>query len=147
MPWFLADVNLWLATVVAEHTHHARALEWWRAEVVSGERRVAFCRLTQLGLLRLLGNEAVMGAQVKTAREAWALYERFLDSDRVVFTSEPEGIDVFLRESISYNQRAGKFWTDAYLAAFAQAGALRLVTFDRDFERFAGLDCEILGSS
>ena len=29
-----------------------------------------------------------------------------------------------------------RLWTDAYLAATAQAGGLRLVTLDRDFERF-----------
>jgi predicted nucleic acid-binding protein len=29
--------------------------------------------------------------------------------------------------------------TDAYLAAFAKSAALRLVTFDKDFDRFDGL--------
>lgn len=31
--------------------------------------------------------------------------------------------------------------TDAYLAAFAESAGLRMVTFDKDFERFEGLDC------
>ena len=31
-----------------------------------------------------------------------------------------------------------RLWTDTYLAAFALAGGLRLVTFDKDFARFAG---------
>jgi predicted nucleic acid-binding protein len=31
--------------------------------------------------------------------------------------------------------------TDAYLAAFAESAGLRMVTFDKDFERFDGLDC------
>jgi len=31
-------------------------------------------------------------------------------------------------------------WTDAYLAAFAKAGGLRLVSFDGDFVHFDGLD-------
>jgi predicted nucleic acid-binding protein len=31
-------------------------------------------------------------------------------------------------------------WTDASQAAFAQAAGLRLVTFDRAFGRFRGLD-------
>ena len=30
-------------------------------------------------------------------------------------------------------------WTDAYLAAVAIANGWRLVSFDRDFERFEGL--------
>ncbi|WVN41054.1 hypothetical protein AOB54_05970 [beta proteobacterium MWH-UniP1] len=32
-----------------------------------------------------------------------------------------------------------KYLTDAYLAAFAVCSGLRLVTFDKDFERFEGL--------
>jgi hypothetical protein len=35
---------------------------------------------------------------------------------------------------------APRHWTDAYLAAFAKAGGLRLVSFDGDFTRFGGLD-------
>jgi len=31
-------------------------------------------------------------------------------------------------------------WTDLYLAAFAVAGNLRLVTFDNDFLAFPGLE-------
>ena len=35
--------------------------------------------------------------------------------------------------------------TDAYLAALAMANGWRLVSFDRDFERFAGLNRLMLG--
>ena len=35
-------------------------------------------------------------------------------------------------------------WTDAYLAAFAKCAELRLVTFDKGFTRFPGLDALIL---
>jgi hypothetical protein len=39
-----------------------------------------------------------------------------------------------------------KLWMDAYLAAFAMNGGLRLVTIDRDFKRFEahGLDLLLL---
>ncbi|MFY7913869.1 MAG: PIN domain-containing protein [Rubrivivax sp.] len=37
-----------------------------------------------------------------------------------------------------------RLWTDAYLAALARASGLRLVTFDRDFERFGLERCLIL---
>jgi predicted nucleic acid-binding protein len=33
-----------------------------------------------------------------------------------------------------------RMWTDSYLAAFALASKSRLVSFDGDFNRFAGLD-------
>jgi predicted nucleic acid-binding protein len=38
------------------------------------------------------------------------------------------------------------FWTDAYLAAFARSAGLRLVTFDRGFARFSGLEVLLLAS-
>ena len=39
-----------------------------------------------------------------------------------------------------------KVWMDAYLAAFAIAGGLRLVTLDRDYKNFVpqGLDLVLL---
>ena len=43
-------------------------------------------------------------------------------------------------------EAASKRWMDAYLAAFALTGAMRLITFDQDFRQFqtAGLDLELL---
>ena len=57
----LADVNVWLAPLVAEHPHHDAATRWWREDVLPASENVAFCRLTQLGLLRLLSSKRVMG--------------------------------------------------------------------------------------
>jgi len=37
-----------------------------------------------------------------------------------------------------------RLWTDAYLAALSMSAGLRLVTFDRDFERFGLERCLIL---
>jgi predicted nucleic acid-binding protein len=55
------DVNVWLAFAVDGHPHHKAALKAW------GElKRPTFCRITQLGLLRLLCNRQVMGNDVAT---------------------------------------------------------------------------------
>ena len=138
--YFLADVNVWLATIVEAHPHHAAAIRWWQERVVPSDQRVAFCRVTQLGLLRLLTNERVMGPQRKTIAEAWSIYVRALAAKQVVFTPEPEGTEAMLAEHCRLGGSPGKFWTDGYLAAVARAGSLGLVTFDRDFERFPKLD-------
>jgi len=37
-----------------------------------------------------------------------------------------------------------RLWTDAYLAAFASSGGYRLVSFDRDFAQFEGLNVRLL---
>lgn len=144
MRYLLADVNVWLATLVADHPHHTSALRWWKEDLLPADHRAAFCRITQLGLLRLLTNERVMGRQRKTVEEAWSIYQRVLTAKNVVFGPEPEGTEALLAEHCQLGGSSRKFWTDGYLAAFARAGKLGLVTFDRDFERFPALDLTLL---
>jgi uncharacterized protein len=142
--YILADVNVWLASIVEGHPHHDVATSWWRSEVVPSARHVVFCRLTQLGLLRLLTNERVMGRERKTIRDAWRIYEEMVAQDYVMFTDEPVGTESILGEHCALGGSSRKFWTDGYLAAFAKAGALELVTFDRDFQRYPGLQLVLL---
>lgn len=145
MRYLLVDVNVWLATVVADHPHHVAAIRWWQEDLLTSDDRVAFCRITQLGILRLLTNKQVMGGQRKTVDEAWSIYERLLAAAPVVFAPEPEGTESLLAEQCALGGASAKFWTDSYLAAFARAGSLGLVTFDRDFERFPKLPLTLLG--
>ncbi len=142
---FLADVNVWLASVVAEHPHHEEALAWWRGQVLPAGGRVVFCRLTQLGLLRLLTNERVLGPARRTIREAWTVYEQAASQRAVAFAQEPEGLEPRLAVLCGRDGSSPKFWTDAYLAAFAQAEGLTLATFDRGFARFPDLEVAVLG--
>ncbi len=53
----LPDVNIWIALAAEGHVHHAPAREWFTAQA---DVSVAFCRITQMGLLRLLTNPDVM---------------------------------------------------------------------------------------
>jgi predicted nucleic acid-binding protein len=92
---------------------------------------LAFCRFTQLGLLRLLTISAVMGDEVMTQPQAWAAYDRWLQDPRVTVVDEPPGIEPRFRSLTRRRQPATKDWADSFLAAFATAGHLTLVTFDR----------------
>lgn len=136
-PVDLPDVNVWVALSASEHPHHARALRYWREE--SGEG-LAFCRVTMLGFLRLTTNATIMGGQPLTAEEAWAAYSAWRRRDDVFFASEPDDCDALLAAWVGREIITPRLWTDAYLAAFARAGGLRLVSFDRDFTRFDGLE-------
>jgi toxin-antitoxin system PIN domain toxin len=147
MRYLLADVNVWLATVVDEHPHHDAAADWWKNKVVSEPVRVAFCRMTQLGLLRLLTNVRVMGEQRKTIADAWTLCQRLLSQPQIVFAPEPEGTEEHLARHCLLGGSSRKFWTDGYLAAFAKAGDLRLASFDQGFKRYPDLDLELLRPS
>ena len=140
----LADVNVWLATIVEQHPHHAAAISWWRNEILPARGVVCFCRLSQLGLLRLLTNEVVMGASCRTTEQAWQHYEQLVVQPTVEYVDEPNGLASLLRTHTSGQQRSASLWTDAYLAAFAQAADLELATFDRGFRRFSGIKLRTL---
>jgi len=143
-PLVLPDVNVWLATLTAAHPHHARAAQWWRDEAVPAGCRVAFCRLTQLGLLRLLTKKTVMGPQRRTTAQAWAEYETVLAQGLVTLAPEPDGVDEILAALCTPSRSSMYFWSDAYLAAFAMAAGARLVTFDGGFKHFEDLETVVL---
>jgi len=138
----LCDVNLLLALCDEEHAHHIPANEWF--ETISRPSEIALCRVSQLGLLRLLTNPAVMREGVCTTEEAWRHYDTVMADDRFVFVGEPARVEDRLREFTQGFPFAPKLWQDAYLAAFAIEAGLRLVTFDGDFRKFKGLDSLVL---
>lgn len=121
------DMNIWLALAAPEHVHAALARHWWELE--SGA--IAFSRLTQLGFLRLTTTAAAMDGKPLTIAQAWRVYDRFYDDDRVLFIAEPPEIDQRFREKAVGRQASPKIWADAWLLAMAQAAGGTLVTFDR----------------
>ena len=132
----LPDLNVWLALLNANHPHHAAAKRYWEEEAAG---RIAFCRITMLGLLRLSTNKVVMGGSPYSPDEAWQAYQGAAALPEVSFVAEPLGIDALLREHSSAPTFRSADWTDAYLAAFAQSAGLRLVSFDKGFVHYQGL--------
>jgi len=72
--------------------------------------------------------------QAKSQQDAWKIYDSWLEDDRVEFLEEPSGIDTQFRILTQSAQASPKDWADCYLAAFAHASRLTLVTFDRGFQ-------------
>jgi hypothetical protein len=139
---FLVDVNVWLALAYDQHEHHALAAGWF-TDVDAGE--AGFCRLTQLGLLRLLTNARVMGRDVLSQAKAWQLFDRLLGDERVRFLAEPLGLDDEFRKRTQSSHASVNAWPDAYLAAFAVVSGLKVVTLDRAFRRMTGVEIAELG--
>ena len=123
------DVNVWLALSHSIHPHHRAAKAWERT--LYNDAVLAFCRFTQLGLLRLLTNASAMGMDVLTQASAWAVYDSLLAAGPVEFFDEPEGIDSLFRLQTTRNEVSTKQWADAYLEAFSITANITLVTFDR----------------
>lgn len=130
MTSFFPDVNVWLALSSARHTHSAHAWKWL-GKLPEGSR-LFYCRYTQMGILRLLSNPAVMGRQTLSLKEAWAVYDQWLEDDRVEFHPEPRGLDQQFREVMKPlgNLPASKAIGDCFLLSFAKSSRSALVTFD-----------------
>jgi predicted nucleic acid-binding protein len=84
-----------------------------------------------MGVLRLLTNEAVMGIDVLSSRSAWRTYRTILTDERIQFAPEPFALEQEWHKLTAQDRAAPRHWTDAYLAAFARAGGMQLVTLDR----------------
>ena len=141
----LIDANVWLALAVDAHAHHAAARDWFAAQA---DGSCAFCRLTQLAILRHLTNVKILGlANVQTQERAWHAYETLAADPRVIYLDEPPGLTAVFKSLTQTSQPAQKRWTDAFLAAFAMCRGLEVVTFDADFAGFKGLSVRLLSTT
>ena len=123
------DVNVWLALTTAQHVHHLVARDWLAD--LDEDSQLVFCRFTQLGLLRLLTSEAVMGEDVMNQVQAWDAFDAWARHVRIDFLDEPAALDGRFRAATRSRRPATRDWADAYLAAFAGVAHLTIVTFDR----------------
>ncbi|HTG43931.1 MAG TPA: hypothetical protein VK633_05305 [Verrucomicrobiae bacterium] len=81
---------------------------------------------------------------MQTQRSAWATIDALKQDPRIVFFDEPANLDSIFRTLSISDFPSHLFWTDSYLAAFATAANLALVTFDQGFNRFTLLKLEAL---
>jgi toxin-antitoxin system PIN domain toxin len=121
------DLNVWLAASWARHVHHRIAKRFVDAE----DDELAFCRVTELGFLRLTTNASVMGPDVRTRRQAWDALLQWQADPRVRFLPEPRGLAPLWIAISKRDDSSHLLWTDDYLAAFAQAADADLVTLER----------------
>jgi toxin-antitoxin system PIN domain toxin len=128
------DVNVWLALSYERHIHHSTANRWFQS--LEDDTHPCFCRFTQLGLLRLLTTDAVMGVDgVLTQVDAWRVFDACMGDGRTLLLEEPATIESRFRSLTQEKRPSPKDWSDSYLAAFAAEGGLRLVTFDQALHR------------
>ena len=132
---YLPDVNVWLAIAADGHIHHRAATAWFET---AGPEQAAFCRVTQMGFLRLLTDSRAMHEDVLGQNEAWRVYDKLREDERVTFLADGDDVE---REWRAFTQHRGptlRSWTDCYLQATAAARQAVLVTFDRTLVRSRG---------
>ena len=125
----LLDVGVWLAAVWGRHAHHPATADWFGRQ--TGD--LVFCRVTQMSLLRLLSNAAIMGDDAVDRSQAWRTFDQLWADERVLWADEPDELDAVWRAISARDDKSHKRWTDDYLAAFAQASDFTLATLDGKF--------------
>lgn len=140
----LCDSNVFLALAVGQHAHHSCAAAWFGG--LEASDTAAFCRATRISFLRLLTQKIAPGYVPLSNVEAWEVFDSLSLDDAVVNEGEPPGLDSVWKEFSCLPKASPKRWMDAYLAAFAIAAGMRLVTLDKDFQCFtaSGLDLLLL---
>lgn len=141
----LPDTNLWLALSLSKHTHHVTAKAWLDEQEAPDS--LLFCRSTQQSFLRLLTTAGVMsvyGIQPLSNKDAWTAWEAFIADDRILLQPEPPGLNAIWKKFAARRTSSPKLWMDSYLAAFAIACGAQLVTTDKAFSQFPGLDVQVI---
>ncbi len=141
MALYFPDLNVWLALSDRGHVHSSKAWEWLGA--LRRDARLVFSRYTHIGLLRLLTNRSVMGDDTLTLRDAWRVYDSWLNDPRVEFYPEPRELEKALRGLMApFADKPASQWVgDCYLLAYAEQSGAALATFDKalfDFARKKG---------
>ncbi len=147
MPGFLFDTSVWLSATFERHPSNTIARR--ALQQAAPAQPAIFCRATQQSFLRLLSTAVLAksyGVPPLTNRYALEVLDSLQALPQVAWRDEPPGVFGLWRTLAALDTASPKVWMDAYLAAFAIAGGLRMVTLDRDFQSFVpqGLDLVLL---
>jgi len=133
----LVDSSVWVAAVFPQHPHHVQAQD--ELSIATPPAPAVFCRATQQSFLRLITTPQILRAyavEAMTNRSAWKTFELLRAHSSIVVHDEPPGTVALWHRLAAGDTASPKVWMDAYFAAFAISGGLRLVTLDRDFKRY-----------
>lgn len=149
MPGTLFDTNVWLAALFTSHPFHSHAQQ--ALQQATKSEPAVFCRSTQQSFLRLASTPVLLkayGAEGLTNRDALVAMDALQALPQVCVLDEPPGTFTLWRSLADRDTASPKVWMDAYLAAFAIAGGLRMMTLDSDFKNFVprGLDLTLLNA-
>lgn len=137
----LPDVNVLLYAVNSASPQHAMARDALSAAYAEGAVALAWPAL--LGFMRLSTRPGILPRPLAVADALSVLNAWLHHAAAIVVHPTSEHASILARLLLAANQ-GGPLVSDAHLAALAIEHGARLLTFDRDFERFAGLRLHLL---
>jgi toxin-antitoxin system PIN domain toxin len=133
----LVDANVLLHAVNTRAREH-EAASAWLAGALDGTEAVAFAWTVVLAFVRLSTHPAVFPRPL-TVSQAGEACEAWLDAPPAIALEPTRRHLPLLRGLLESAGTAGNLVGDAHLAALALEHGATVVSFDRDFARFAGI--------
>lgn len=119
----LLDVNVLLAAIWENHSHHTRTFHW-----LDG-KQISVCPLSELGFIRISTNPKAIHAPMEKARDLLQAFLSERDAGRV-----PDDLPAL----DSHPQKTEQV-TDFYLAALADKHGMKLATLDENIKHPAAV--------
>lgn len=140
----MPDVNVLVYAINPDSPHHAPARRWLE-QALSEPSGAGFAWNALLGFLRLTTQRGILAKQLPI-EDAARFVDEWLAHPRARILHPTDRHAPLLARLLIGAGRGGNLVSDAHLAAIAIEHGAVLGTFDRDFERFAGLHCEHLAA-
>ena len=131
----IVDANVLLYAVDRASAHHERSHGWLDA-ALAGAEAVGLAWVALLAFVRVGTSPAILPAPM-SADEATAQVEAWLGAPAAVVAEPTARHAGVLRGLLRESGTAGNLVTSAHLAALAIDHGADVVSFDRDFGRFA----------
>lgn len=133
----LVDANVLLYAVNEDARHHDRSREWLDA-ALSGEDTVAFAWIALLAFLRLATKDELFPRPL-SLDEAMDRVDAWLAAPPAVVVEPTVEHARLVRDLLRPLDVGGNLVNDAHLGALAIEHRCEIVSFDNDFDRFAGV--------
>jgi len=131
----IVDANVLLYAVNADSAHHDRARRWL-LKSLTGNEAIGFPWVSLLAFVRVSTNPRIFASPLPISA-AFDLVDSWLGQPPSTVPVPTARHAALLRGLLEQTGAAGNLATDAHLAALAIEHSADVVTFDRDFARFA----------
>lgn len=133
----IVDANVLLYAVNRASAHHDHSRSWLDG-ALAGTEAVGLAWIALLAFIRIGTNAAILPSPM-TTDEATGQVETWLGAPAAVVAQPTPRHASLLRGLLRDTGTAGNLTTDAHLAALALEHGADIVSYDRDFARFPGV--------
>lgn len=139
----VVDANVLLYAVDRASAYHGRSRSWLDASL-AGREAVGLAWIALLAFIRIGTNASILPTPM-TADEATGQVETWLAAPAAVIAQPTPRHASLLRGLLRDAGTAGNLTTDAHLAVLALEHGADIVSYDRDFARFPGVQHRLPG--